>query len=167
VVFLDRDGTINVPAAPGEYIESWDQFRFLPKAPEAIRLLREAGTRVVVVTNQRGIALGKMSAADVEDIHRRMAAEAPVDAVYYCPHEEDSCDCRKPQPGMLLRAARELPGVELAECVMIGDSTSDMEAGAAAGCRLVLIAPAGTRPEIEVEHTAPSLWDAAVYLNLS
>lgn len=170
VAFLDRDGTINHPAAPGEYIESWDEFRFLPRAPEAIALLREAGMRPVVVTNQRGIALGRMSAASVEDIHRRMAAEleargAALEAVYYCPHEHDSCACRKPQPGMLLQAARDLPDVDLAASVMIGDSAIDMEAGARAGCRRVLIAPDGAPADAPaVDHVAPSLWDAAVWL---
>ena len=170
VAFLDRDGTINHPAAPGEYIESWDEFRFLPRAPEAIALLRDAGMRVVVVTNQRGVALGRMSSASVEDIHRRMAAEleargTAIDAVYYCPHEHDSCDCRKPKPGMLLQAARDLGGVDLAESVMVGDSALDMEAGARAGCRRVLIAPDGEPPPAEpVDHVAPSLWDAAVWL---
>jgi D-glycero-D-manno-heptose 1,7-bisphosphate phosphatase len=157
VAFLDRDGTINHPAAPGEYIESWDQFRFLPRAPEAIALLRGAGFRIVVVTNQRGIALGRMSEADLEDIHRRMLAElegahAFVDAVYHCPHGHGECDCRKPQPGMLLRASRELPGVDLERSVMIGDSESDMEAGRRAGCRCVRIGP------------DRSLYDAAVGL---
>jgi D-glycero-D-manno-heptose 1,7-bisphosphate phosphatase len=167
VAFLDRDGTINRPAAPGEYIESWDEFRFLPRAPEAIALLRRSGMRAVVVTNQRGVALGKMTAAAVEDIHRRMTAEleargAALDAVYYCPHAHDSCDCRKPKPGMLLQAARDLPDVDLAASVMIGDSESDMQAGAAAGCRLVMIG-AGP-PATPVEHVAASLWDAAVWL---
>src|SRR2546423_11405122 len=112
IAFLDRDGTINRAAAPGEYIESWREFELLPRVPKAIRLLREAGLRVVVVTNQRGIALGRMSAEDVADIHSRMGAElerlgAPIDAVYCCPHEKGSCDCRKPNPGMLIQAARE------------------------------------------------------------
>ena len=170
VAFLDRDGTINHPAAPGEYIESWDEFRFLPRAPEAIGLLRKAGMRIVVVTNQRGVALGRMSAESVEDLHHRMAAELAergvvLDAVYYCPHALERCDCRKPQPGMLLRAARELPDMDLERSVMIGDSSTDMEAGARAGCRRILIAATGSEPApVGVDHVAPSLWDAAVWL---
>jgi histidinol-phosphate phosphatase family protein len=86
-VFLDRDGVINVKSPVGEYVESWAGFSFLPGAVEAVARLRAAGLRVVVVTNQRGVALGRMSAEDVEDIHARMIeAGVVVDRVYYCPH---------------------------------------------------------------------------------
>lgn len=139
-VFLDRDGTINVKAPEGDYVKSWDEFEFLPGAVDAVRALREAGRRVVVVTNQRGIALGRMSEDDLADIHRRMLdVLGPIDAIYHCPHDEGECDCRKPLPGMLLRAAEELPGVRLAGAVMIGDSGADMEAGRAAGVETVRI----------------------------
>ena len=90
--FLDRDGTINVKAPEGEYVTTWQQFRFLPGAERAVGLLREAGWRVIVVSNQRGVALGRMGAQDVEEIHRRMQETAPVDAVYWCPHERCVCE---------------------------------------------------------------------------
>jgi D-glycero-D-manno-heptose 1,7-bisphosphate phosphatase len=138
--FLDRDGTINVKAPEGDYVKSWDEFEFLPGAAEAVRALREAGLRVVIVTNQRGIALGRMTEDDLAEIHSRMLEQTgPVDALYHCPHDEGECDCRKPQPGMLLRAAAEVPGVDLARAVIVGDSESDMEAGRAAGVRGMLI----------------------------
>ena len=139
-VFLDRDGTINVKAPEGDYVKSWDEFEFLPGAADAVRALRNSGRRVVVVTNQRGIALGRMTEDDLADIHERMLeATGPVDAVYHCPHDEGECDCRKPLPGMLERAAAEVPGVDLANAVIVGDSESDMQAGAAVGVRGIRI----------------------------
>jgi len=153
--FLDRDGTINVKAPEGEYVTSWAEFSFLPGAVEAIGLLRERGWRVVVVTNQRGVALGRMSLADVEDIHDRMREAAPLDAVYLCPHERDSCDCRKPNSGMFLQAQAEFPDIRFEECVVIGDAESDMEAGRRLGCRTIRV---GVPP-------VPSLRDAVDQLD--
>jgi D-glycero-D-manno-heptose 1,7-bisphosphate phosphatase len=137
--FLDRDGTINAKAAEGDYVKSWQEFAFLPGAVEAIGLLRAAGWRVVVVTNQRGVALGRMSLADVEQIHRRMREAAPLDAVYVCPHERGRCECRKPGTGMFLQAQAEFGDIEFAECVVIGDAPSDIEAGERLGCRTILV----------------------------
>ena len=148
-VFLDRDGTINVKAPEGDYVKSWEEFEFLPGAAEAVRALREPGRRVVIVTNQRGIALGRMSEDDLADIHTRMLeVTGPVDAIYHCPHDDGECDCRKPRPGMLLRAAAEIPGVDLANATMIGDSDSDVEAGRAVGANTIRIgADAGSLAE--------------------
>lgn len=149
--FLDRDGTINVKAPEGEYVTSWAEFDFLPGAEEAVRLLAGAGWRVVVVTNQRGVALGRMSTADVDDIHRRLRDRLPIDAVYACPHERDACDCRKPGDGMLRQAMQDDPGIDPATSVVIGDAESDMEAGRRFGARTMLV---GGPP-------LPSLLDAA------
>ena len=158
-VFLDRDGVINVNAPPGQYTESWSSFEFLPGAVEAVGRLRAAGLRVVVVTNQRGVALGRMSAADVEDIHARMIASGvEVNRVYYCPHEEGECDCRKPLPGMLERAAREVPGVSLGRsAAMVGDSETDMEAGRAVGAVLVKVGQAGSPVDAECASLAEAV----------
>lgn len=155
--FLDRDGTINAKAPEGDYVTSWDEFAFLPGAEEAVRLLADAGWRVVVVTNQRGVALGRMSMADVDEIHRRMRERLAVDAVYVCPHERGTCDCRKPVPGMLLQAMRDDPGIDPETSVMIGDAESDMEAGRRFGARTILV---GAPP-------LPSLLDAARRLTSS
>jgi D-glycero-D-manno-heptose 1,7-bisphosphate phosphatase len=160
-VFLDRDGVINVKAPEGEYVESWDEFELLPGVLEAIALLRGAGLRLVVVTNQRGVALGRMTATDVEDIHLRMRAMGvDVDAVYYCPHDQGECDCRKPGTGMLERAAREVDGVSLSSAAIVGDSESDMEAGRRLGLVLVKVGAA----ESEVDHVCGSLLEAAEWL---
>jgi D-glycero-D-manno-heptose 1,7-bisphosphate phosphatase len=148
--FLDRDGTINAKAPEGEYVTSPAGFHYLPGAADAIRLLAGAGWRVVVVTNQRGIALGRMTAGAVDEINRRLL-ELPVAAVYVCPHEKGTCDCRKPATGLFLQAQRDFPEIEFARSVVIGDAPSDMAAGEALGCRTILVG----------EPPLPSLWDAA------
>lgn len=143
-VFLDRDGTINRKAAEGEYITRWEDFEFLDGAIDAIRALTDAGDTVVVVTNQRGVALGRMSEADLEEIHRRMLAElsahgARVAAVYSCTHEKGTCRCRKPAPGLLEAAQHDIPGIDFATATMIGDSISDMKAANAVGIAGILV----------------------------
>ena len=155
--FLDRDGTINVKAAEGDYVKSWEEFTFLPGAEQAVRLLADAGWRVVVVTNQRGVALGRMDMAAVDEIHRRMRERLPVDAVYVCPHERGSCDCRKPGTGLFAQAVLDDAGIDPAGSVVIGDSESDMAAGRAFGARTILVGP----PPL------PSLLDAATRLTSS
>jgi D-glycero-D-manno-heptose 1,7-bisphosphate phosphatase len=143
--FLDRDGVINRKPPEGEYVTRWAEMQILPGVAEAIGLLNQAGFRVIVVSNQRAVAKGLITAADLEALHRRMCevlagAGATIDAIYYCPHEtEPSCRCRKPQPGMLLDAARE-HDIDLGTSWMIGDSRADIEAGRNAGCKTVLVA---------------------------
>jgi len=146
-VFLDRDGTINLEK---EYLYRIDEFEFVPGAPEAIRLLNEAGFMVVVVTNQSGVARGYYTEEDVETLHRYISRElarhgARIDAWMYCPHHPSgrgsyslSCSCRKPMPGMLLEAARRFT-IDLEQSVMIGDKLADVEAALAAGCRPILV----------------------------
>jgi D-glycero-D-manno-heptose 1,7-bisphosphate phosphatase len=146
---LDRDGTINVGAPEGDYIRTVAELALLPDAADAVRRLNAAGLPVAVVTNQRGVALRLMSEADLDAVNERLrellAAEgARLDAVYCCPHGHDACDCRKPLPGLLTRAAAEL-GLPLADAVMVGDTEVDVEAGRAAGCGLTIrLAPPGT-----------------------
>jgi len=138
--FLDRDGVINRKAAGNGYITRWEEMKFLSGVIESITLLNRRGFRVIVVTNQRCIAKGIVTAEGVNALHRRMchwfaAAGARIDDVYYCPHEtQPSCDCRKPAPGLLLTAARE-HHLDLETCWMIGDSDIDVEAGKNAGCK--------------------------------
>jgi len=155
-VFLDRDGVINEKPKEGEYITSWGDFHILPGVAEAIALLHGAGYMVVVVTNQRCIAKGLITAAGVEAMHQQMvdslaSAGAVIDAAYYCPHEmEPACDCRKPAPGMLLQAANSL-SIELAASWMIGDSDIDVEAGKNASCKTARLVT-GDRTN---DHAAP------------
>jgi len=142
-VFLDRDGVINVEKG---YLHRIEDLEFLPGAPEAIRLLKEAGFLVIVVTNQSGVARGYYSMEAVTLLHRHMADAlaargASVDAWYVCPHHPehgDECSCRKPLPGMIEQAAADFR-IDPARSYMIGDKSSDVAAGLAAGCRSLLV----------------------------
>jgi rfaE bifunctional protein nucleotidyltransferase chain/domain len=139
--FLDRDGVINLDRA---YVSRWEDFEFVPGAVEAMRRLKQAGYALVVVTNQSGIARGYYSEAQYQALTSAMKealadAGAAVDAVYHCPHHpkgsvsglDIECDCRKPAPGMILRAAKEL-NLLLTDSILIGDKPSDIDAARAA-----------------------------------
>lgn len=140
-VFLDRDGTLNRPAAPGEYVEDADQLELLAGADDAVSLLREAGYVCIVVSNQRGVALAKMTAGQLAAVDARLRELVDIDGSYYCTHGLDErCACRKPAAGLLIRASAE-HGLDLSRSWMIGDRDSDCEAGRRAGCRTVMVAP--------------------------
>jgi D-glycero-D-manno-heptose 1,7-bisphosphate phosphatase len=165
-VFLDRDGVINRKAPEGSYVTSWEEFAFLPGALDGLAALADAGLRTIVVTNQRGIARGAMTLADLEAIHARMRdavaqAGGRIDAIYFCPHE-GPCLCRKPAPGMLLDAARD-HGLSLPESAIVGDRAHDVEAGAAVGTRCVLVR-GYDEPCPPVDYVADDLRDAARWL---
>ena len=143
-VFLDRDGVINEKMPEGSYVRSVSEFHPLPGAAQAIGRLNRAGMRVVVVSNQRGIALGLYAAADVEAIHealKELLAQhgAHVDGFYFCPHDYGQCNCRKPLPGLFEQAVAEFPEIAAESSVMIGDSLSDMEFARRLGMAAVLI----------------------------
>ncbi len=143
-VFLDRDGVLNKKAPEGEYVAQWEHFEILDGVVEALGRLRRAGLRTIVVTNQRGVALGRYSAAEVATIHAKFqevlaAAGAQLDAVYVCPHDHGECNCRKPLPGLFAQAAADDPSICAAESVMVGDSLVDMEFGRRLGMRTILI----------------------------
>jgi len=141
-VFLDRDGVLNeavvtdgVPHSPA----GLEEFRLVPGAAEALHRLKAAGFALIVVTNQPELRRGRISRQLLEAMHARLVAALPLDAVYVCDHDEiDACACRKPKPGLLLRAAAELD-LDLASSYLIGDRWRDVDAGAAAGCKTVLI----------------------------
>jgi len=140
-VFLDRDGVIN-RRLPADYIKRWDDFEFLPGVVDALRELRLAGLRTIVITNQRGIARGLFTLHDLELLHAKMQEElarshATVDAIYVCPDLEGPR--RKPAPGMLLDARRDYPAIDFTRSVLIGDFATDMQAADAAGCRGILV----------------------------
>lgn len=163
--FLDRDGVINRKAPGDQYITSWEEMEIFPEIPEAIARLNDAGFRVIVVTNQRCVAKGLITSTKLEAMHDRMRhylAEvgAKIDAIYYCPHEEEPrCCCRKPQPGMLLDAARDFD-INLPESWIIGDSVADVEAGRRAGCKTVLLTEKHTSASVVADLVARSLPDA-------
>jgi D-glycero-D-manno-heptose 1,7-bisphosphate phosphatase len=184
-IFLDRDGVV---IEDSHYLGDPSRVRLVPGAAEAVALLNRAGWVVVVVTNQSGVARGMFTEADVAAVHEHLAEllrgyGARVDAFHHCPHHPEAevaeyrvvCACRKPRAGMLLRAAGEL-GIDLAASWMIGDRVSDLEAGAAAGCRTalvrtgygVLVNPAELdRDALRLELVAADLADAVAKLGLS
>jgi D-glycero-D-manno-heptose 1,7-bisphosphate phosphatase len=147
-VFLDRDGTI---IRQVDLMHEVSQLRLLPGSAAAIRLLNEKNIPVIVVTNQPVVARGVATEREIELVHeelnRRLQARgAHIDAFYVCPHHPNAtleqyrtqCSCRKPDPGMILRAAEE-HGIDLSSSVMIGDSTQDITAGNRAGVRTILV----------------------------
>lgn len=143
-VFLDRDGVINRNPPNMGYVRRWSEFSFIPNSRKAIRELTQNGYRIVVVTNQAGIGRGLFSEEDLKDIHSRMVSKITetggrIDAVYYCPHHPKAgCECRKPKPGMLIRAVRE-HNIELSSAYLIGDSTTDIQAGRCVGTKALLV----------------------------
>lgn len=168
-VFLDRDGTINKYVG---FLRDIDEFELLPGVAEAVKLINASGYLAIVVTNQPVIARGEVTVPQLQEIHNKMetllgAEGAYLDAIYYCPHHPHKgyegevpelkfdCDCRKPKPGMLLKAAEEF-NIDLSQSWMIGDGENDIKAGKAAGCRTVLIGA----DDYKQKETAPTLLDA-------
>jgi D-glycero-D-manno-heptose 1,7-bisphosphate phosphatase len=133
-VFLDRDGVLNRKMPEGRFVTSQAEFQPLPGVPYAIARLNRTGLRVIVVSNQRGIALGLYTAADVLDIHAAFQRDltnfdAHVDAFYFCPHDKAQCDCRKPLPGLFHQARADFPDITGESSAVLGDSWSDIEFG--------------------------------------
>jgi D-glycero-D-manno-heptose 1,7-bisphosphate phosphatase len=144
--FLDRDGTIIHDRG---YVRRAEDVELLPGAVDALRRAADAGLRLVVVSNQSGVGRGLVSPQELDEVHARMVellsdAGVALDGAYYCPHApSEDCACRKPKPGLLLRAVEELD-LDPGRSVMIGDKLSDEEAGRAAGCvRTIRLGPGG------------------------
>ena len=143
-VFLDRDGILNEKRPEGHYVTSWSEFNLLPEVPEAIARLNLAGLRVVVVSNQRCVALGLCTAADVDAVHSAFqnllsSRGAHVDGFFFCPHDKLQCNCRKPLPGLYEQAVARFPKIAAETSAMIGDSLSDIEFGRRLGMLTVFI----------------------------
>lgn len=180
-VFLDRDGTINQEV---KHLKSPDQLKLLPGAANAIRRLNRSGTLAVVITNQPVVARGDVSLKGLEKIHARLESQlgadgAYIDGLYFCPHHPDSgftgevvelkisCNCRKPEPGLIDQACRDL-GIGRQNSWMVGDTTSDVEAGRRAGLRTVLLrtgqAGSDAKYAVRPDYTAPDLEDAVDWI---
>jgi len=181
-VFLDRDGTVNEEVG---YLSDLRQLKLLPGAGAAIRKLNAARIKVVLVTNQSGVARGYFPESFVHDTHElllRMLGDegARLDGIYYCPHHPKSgsshytkeCDCRKPATGLLDRAAKDLD-IDLGKSFMVGDKWSDVELGQRAGCRSILVRsghahgePGNSRPSHikDPDFTAHDLAEAADWI---
>jgi D-glycero-D-manno-heptose 1,7-bisphosphate phosphatase len=145
-IILDRDGVLNRRPPKAEYVKTWSEWSWLPEAQPALRELKKAGFRVIIITNQAGIARGAMTENDLSAIHQQMRTEAQaaggdIDRVYHCPHGwDEGCSCRKPLPGMLFMAQKDF-SLDLTRTWFIGDDERDEQAGRAAGCKTVLVSP--------------------------
>ena len=179
-IFLDRDGTLNEDVG---HLDRLERLTLFPWSLDAVRLLRRAGYAVVVVTNQGGVARGFVAESFVDEVRRvigrRLAAIGErLDGHYHCPHEPDApvaayrreCDCRKPRPGLVHRAAREL-GLDLPRSVVVGDKWSDVALARAAGTRAVLVRTGYGRsqeqappPGLRADAVADTLLDAASWV---
>jgi len=174
-IFLDRDGTLNPD--PG-YIRSSDQYELFPGVPQALARLKQAGARLIVVTNQSGVARGLLSLDDLDAIHQKLRrllheAGASLDAIYFCPHHPDEqCRCRKPNAGMIDQALRD-GGIDLSRSYLIGDQGRDMELAKRIGARSILVTAGAdrSRPAATVESAelvpdwkASSLAEAADWI---
>jgi len=177
-VFIDRDGTLTEEVG---YVNHPSRLRMLPRSAEAIRRLNAAGIAAVVATNQAGIARGYFSEEVMHAVHERLVGElkdagAHLDGLYVCPHHPSEgappfradCDCRKPKPGLLLRAARELD-LDLRDSAMVGDKASDLLVAPAVGARAILVLTGYGQGEWEYrreyfsvapDHVAADLLDA-------
>ena len=181
-VFLDRDGCVNVE---DDYIRDIAQFRLYPGAAASIKRLNEAGFKVVIITNQAGIARGFTTEQMVNDVHGLLVrwieeTGAKIDRIEYCPHHPEGvveeyatvCDCRKPEPGMIFRAASEM-GIDLERSYIVGDKLSDIALGPATGAKALLVRTGfGTREEGKIkageapppDHVADGIEDAVDWI---
>jgi len=157
-VFLDRDGTINEEV---DHLVHPVDLRLIQGAGQAIRFLNEAALPAILITNQSALGRGYLSKARLNEVHRELAQQlahydAHLDAIYYCPHRPDQgCACRKPEPGLLERAAEE-HHLDLGRCYLVGDKASDLEAGRRAGCRTVLVLTGyGAEQRADIEASTP------------
>jgi D-glycero-D-manno-heptose 1,7-bisphosphate phosphatase len=143
-IFLDRDGVVIRKASDGEYVADWSEVEFLHGSSEAIAAFCRFGYKVIIVTNQRGVATGKIELSKLKEIHSRMidviaSRGGSISGIYFCPHDiSEGCSCRKPKAGMLLQAAAEHQ-LRLPDCWMVGDAETDIAAGKTAGCKTALI----------------------------
>ncbi|MCP9750357.1 HAD-IIIA family hydrolase [Ferruginibacter sp. HRS2-29] len=151
-LFLDRDGVINYEKQ-ADYIHTWEEFRFYEGVLEAMRIFTPRFGQIVVVTNQKGVGKGLTKLADLEEIHTNMKAAVEdaggrIDAIYFCSDLEDTSPGRKPNPGMGLQAAKDIPSIDLSKAIMVGNTSSDMQFGRNLGVYTVFLPT--TRPEVDL-----------------
>jgi len=143
-LFLDRDGVIN-KKLDGKYVRNWEEFTFIPNVLNYISKLSQLFNRIIIITNQQGISKGIMSKNDLLFLHQKMLNEiekagGKINKIYFCPHlETDNCNCRKPRIGMIEKAIKDFPSINIKKSYLIGDSSSDIEAGKKAGLHTVKV----------------------------
>ncbi|MBK7221097.1 MAG: HAD family hydrolase [Saprospiraceae bacterium] len=141
-LFLDRDGVIN-RKLDNDYVKALNEFELLPGVLEALFILKDWFSTIIIVTNQQGIGKGLMTEANLSWIHQYLFTEVEnahgrIDAVYFCPHlEGEDCSCRKPEPGMAFQAKNDFNSIEFQKSIIVGDSQSDMEFGQKLGMKRV------------------------------
>lgn len=175
-IFLDRDGVINEDSP--DYIKSPDEFAFIPRSPDAVALLHRHGFEVILITNQSAVGRKMITRKILESIFDKMtqgieAAGGRIKDIYYCPHTPDEgCACRKPKPGMIMRAMEEY-GIDPGYSVMVGDSAKDIECGINAGCARTVLVATGNGPRahkalaekgIYPDYYARDFYDAAQWM---
>jgi D-glycero-D-manno-heptose 1,7-bisphosphate phosphatase len=143
-VFLDRDGVLNKKPPEGHFVRQWSEFEWINGSKDAIVLLKKAHKKVFLITNQRGIALGHVTHEDLHAINDQLQRDlklvgARIDRIYYCPHNKGECQCRKPATGMLDQAFADFPEANPGNCLLIGDSLSDIVAGRTLGIPTIFI----------------------------
>ncbi|MGC8842765.1 MAG: D-glycero-alpha-D-manno-heptose-1,7-bisphosphate 7-phosphatase [bacterium] len=159
---MDRDGVINLNRP--DYVKSWDEFIFYPFAKLALSRLAKSDFLIIIVSNQSSIGRGIVKKETVDEINERMKEEIEkeggrIDAIYYCPHKpNEGCPCRKPNPGLLLKAAEEWD-IDLRKSYMIGDALSDIEAGKRAGCFSILVLTGRGREQLHLFLDSPYKYD--------
>ncbi|HEV2479198.1 MAG TPA: HAD-IIIA family hydrolase [Puia sp.] len=171
-LFLDRDGVIN-EEKEDSYIFHYGEFHFYDGALEALKHFAEVFGHIVIVTNQRGVGKGLMTAADLQDIHDRMveAIEARggrIDRIYFADSLDNAHPLRKPQPGMAYAAQKDLPAINLSRSVMVGNNISDMQFGRNAGMYTVFLrttSPDQPLPNADIDLAFNSLYDFAKHLH--
>ncbi|MBN2254566.1 MAG: HAD family hydrolase [Deltaproteobacteria bacterium] len=176
-VFMDRDGTINEEVG---YLSRLEELKIFPETYEALRLINKSGMKAIVITNQSGVGRGFFGEEFVDTVHRRINELLKengsfIDRFYYCPHHpvygrgpyKISCDCRKPKPGLLLRAAEELQ-IDLAGSYMVGDMIKDLQAGHNAGIEKALLVKTGYGQNVvhagTAAYVARDILDAVIWI---
>lgn len=176
IVFLDRDGVINLDSP--EYVKSWAEFHFLPRSIAALKILKQNLFQIFIVTNQSAINRGMISLSSLNHIHSKMKAEieaggGAVHDIFFCPHApQDHCSCRKPKPGLLFSAQKKY-GLNLSRAYLVGDSAKDIECARQAGCASAILVKTGnfveakqdlSQKKIAPDFIAEDLFDAVEWI---
>ncbi|HOM27611.1 MAG TPA: HAD family hydrolase [bacterium] len=158
IIFLDRDGVISI-FTPDDYIKKWEEFEFIPEGIEGLRILNDAGYKVIIISNQAGVNKGLFTEDDLNEITQNMIEELKkkgidnILKVYYCIHKkEENCECRKPKTGLFKKAEKELGQIDFSNTFFIGDTDIDVIAGKSIGTKTILVLTGKTKSKEETEN---------------